>query len=491
MNLRSLKPTERQAVSSWLDRNGLPRDRPLPDATATKIAAELALPLETVQAASAALVAAASLHHEQSGAAFAPTLEQLRATPASARRPAVLSQLAARASSSESKLVDRLRSDLAAAREQIGKKLEQTPAGDVAGINAQCREWSAHVDALLAALDQRVVAELGPAPPGDDGRSITYTPFAVGSFGRHELSFYSDIDYGIVIEQDTPAVRDYFKRYADRIAQLLQAIEGDGGIHPCPDLSPSGLLGDALVGTPEQLAQRLVGRSDDMQRRTLRDQVCIQSALSAARPLPTTDAGGALFARFATAAERMLGATPPAMTADSGRRAALERVGMGLRDPFGVPDEIAHWNEVPGSGVDSGTAARAAAKKFVPLTPEQALAKGQVNIKHDLLRAMQIPLQALHLLFATQSAAGDDVLAELDQRGVIDHHFCDKLRDTLAACLRYRMLNDRAAGHSEPKLIEVTDRDRRAIRRMVPLLYRLRQGMEALATGDPNSFALK
>jgi len=478
-------------VSTWLDHHGVASDRPLARATADRIAADLNLPLPAVQQISAELVAAASAQHEQSGAAFATTLQQLRTTPASVRRPAVLSQLAARANSSEAALVDRLRSELATARSQIGAALEQTPAGDVPGINAQCQKWSAQVDALLVELDRRVATELGPAPAGADGHPITYLPYAVGSFGRRELSFYSDVDFGILIEQDTPAVRDYFKRYSDRIGQLLHAIEGDGGIHPCPDLSPNGLLGAALVDTPEQLAQRLVGRSDDMAQRTLRDQVCIQSALSAARPLATGGAGSALYDRFAATAERALGPTPPQLATDSGRRAALERVGMGLRDPFGVPDEVAHWNQVPGDGVDSGTAARAAAKKFVPLTPDQALAAGRVNIKHDLLRAMQIPLQALHLLFATRSAAGDDVLAELDQRGLIDHHFADKLRETLAACLRYRLLNDRRAGRSEPQLLEVTERDRRAIRRMVPLLYRLRQGMQALSTGDPNTFALK
>jgi hypothetical protein len=127
---------------------------------------------------------------------------------------------------------------------------------------------------------------------------------------------------------------------------------------------------------------------------------------------------------------------------------------------------------------------------FEPIAPEEAIAAGQVNIKHDIMKALQVPVFALRILYGVQATETTSVLQELGDRGLLDPAFGAKLIETYQAASAMRLRNHLAAGRSEDKLIEVTAADRRALLRMVPLLYRLRQELARLTPADPNRFTL-
>jgi hypothetical protein len=346
------------------------------------------------------------------------------------------------------------RARLEAARESAAEALRTGGSPQVA-----LARLTEAVDRIVGSCDERIRGELGEPP-------VAYSIVAAGSYARLEISPYSDLDYAIVLDRDTPAAKSYFTRYAARLEKLLERIDGKDRLHTCDLLSPSGKLGEALLDTPANLAARAAGASSDFDQLTAKDRDYIQTVLSCTRALPKIG-DPRLGEAFRAELERHLGATWPKIDSSGPRRALLDRILLSLRDPFGLPEEIPGWPKA----------------EHVPLDPEVAIESGKVNLKHDLMKALQIPLFALRVIYGIEETSGSDVLDALAKDGHLDRSFAAKLKETHLALLAMRVRNHLAVGRSDDRLTEISPADRRAIRRAVPLLYRLRQTLEAFRHG--------
>jgi hypothetical protein len=79
-----------------------------------------------------------------------------------------------------------------------------------------------------------------------------------GSGARHEASPYSDLDFFILLEDDSPAKVDFFERTTRTLGTTLSHAEGNSGLRLCNIMSP---LGDSsnprapkLIRTPHNMA---------------------------------------------------------------------------------------------------------------------------------------------------------------------------------------------------------------------------------------------
>lgn len=382
------------------------------------------------------------------------------------------------------------RVQLAELRASLRAQLDRADPMDVLEAS---RRWTLAVDGLMADLDAQVRTELGPPPPNPKtGEPLAYAFFATGSYGRMELSPYSDIDYGILIEADTPEIRSYFRSAAIRLRDLLERVDGEHGLRACREMSPSGYLGSAFVGTPDDLARRLAGATEDMPLRPLRDRSYIATGLGSARPFFGWSGGARLYDRFVRLANEQLGPAAPHVDESSERWRQVKELIPQMREPFGLPETMKDWLTVPEGGADlvKGAFWRTGAAPHVPRSPEDSLAEGRVNVKHDLLRCFQLPIQALRLLYAIDAHESGAVFDALVERGVLDPSFAGRLRSSLAEVQRMRLTNQLQAGRAEDKLTTLDDTTVRRIRRIVAVLLRFRQEMRRLGSEDPNGFAL-
>jgi hypothetical protein len=334
------------------------------------------------------------------------------------------------------------------------------------------RVYTSSVDRLVRSIDRQIGKEVG-APPRDaiTGRPAAYELFGMGSYGRRELAPYSDLDFGILIGASSAPVRDYFRRYAVRLGELLRAVDpSPHGLRPCDGLSAAGERGAALVDTAAGMAQRLAGRSPDFAELAPRARDYLQAGLSDTRPVLARGRRG-LHGEFIRETRRALGPAWPRPVEGSARATLIERLRPSLRDPFGLPDAARDpaWS--------AGLAAPA------PKDPSAAIREGQVNIKHDILRAFQTPVLMLRERYAVQSTDTDSVLRELAERGHLDARFARDLRWAYRTALRLRVRRHLQMETAEDRLGPLGPGDRRALRRMVPLLRELRRSMDALSAG--------
>ena len=354
----------------------------------------------------------------------------------------------------------------------------------ISGVDAT-RLVTERADYVVRVVDELVRAEIGP-PPDDPatGEPITFALFGAGSYGRYELSPYSDLDYGIVVDKDVPEMKTWTDRYAKKLGGAMREIAGDA-LAPCREMSPTGAMGAAFYGTPEDLAGRAAGTAPAMLALPPREREFITTALCTSRLALGDGAAREVYARFATALREELGPGAPDLVEGSPRAVLVDGLLAGMRDPFGVPERRPEW-----FGSDNNAAPnRPKLKQHMPIPPMQAIAEGKVNVKHDLLRALQLPIAALRALYDLDVSSSDDVLATLAKEGRMDPALSGKLRWALDAALAMRAKNQLALEAPVDKLRSVTDADKKALRAMVPILFRLRQGMES-AKQDKNGFSL-
>ena len=92
-------------------------------------------------------------------------------------------------------------------------------------IHAAQKEIFIAFQTFISGLIDDILAIMGPPPCGFDLR-------AMGSIGRREICPYSDLEYMILIAEDTPKVNTYFVTFA-KIFELQIACFGE-----CPDVLP-------------------------------------------------------------------------------------------------------------------------------------------------------------------------------------------------------------------------------------------------------------
>jgi hypothetical protein len=359
------------------------------------------------------------------------------------------------------------------ALQQSRQRLRSTLEAQKEPATGAVRRYTTEVDRLVRALDRRIVRELGPAP-------VAYQLIALGSYARKEMAPYSDLDLGVLTSRSGPAAQRYFQRYGRRLSAYLRVIDGRQGLRLCGNMSPHGTHADALVDTPERLASRLAGRSEDFAGRPLYERDYLQSALSSTRPV-LARGGGRLYPRFVAAARDRLGPPAPRMAPTRARAALIRRLLPSLREPFGLPEAQAQW----------GSAWLRGRSVPRPKDPARAIAGGDVNIKHDILRTLQTPvfiLRALHGVHRTDTVG---VLRQLARGGRIDAQLAGQLEQTFTEALRMRALHQLAAGRSDDRLGQLSRGEQRKVADMVPVLHRLRRGFDALGTADPNRFRLR
>lgn len=352
--------------------------------------------------------------------------------------------------------VARERAHLSRARAQLAEQVARPRADAVRALQRYTHE----VDRLVRAADRQVAKEIGKAPlDPTTGKPVAYELFAMGSYGRRELAPFSDLDYGILTARSSPQVRRYFSRYARHLGDLLGAIDGAGRLRPCTGMSPTGSYGDALVDTPDSLASCVAGSSRAVAKRAVREREYIQAALSSTRPVVRRGRAG-LHRRFVGETRALL---------SPNRGPLVEHLLPSLRDPFGLPAAAADpaWSR--------GLATPA------PKDPERAINAGQVNIKHDILRAFQIPVLVLRQLHGIRATDTASVLRQLERRGKIEPALGQGLRRALQDALRLRTRQHLAAGAPDDRLGKIGPREQRQIREMVPLLKALRQMVEPTA----------
>lgn len=372
-------------------------------------------------------------------------------------------------------LIGKNKTALAAARAEVARGLGRADSSAMEVM----RRYTKRVDQLIGRLDRQIVRELG-APPIDPatGRPTAYTLVAAGSYSRRELAPYSDIDHAILTQNASPAARQYFKAYAGRLDQLLVSIDGPDRHHLCELINPSGRLGDLLVGTPQQLARRLAGRSTKVAALPHRDRDYLQSCLSWTRPV-LSRGGGQLYRSFSRQVQKELGDPAPALRFTDPRAILVSRLLPSLREPFGIPRAATRWQQ------DQNIA------MHVPLDPDEAIARGKVNIKHDILKAIQAPIFVLRTLYNINRTDTVGVLGELKRRGRMDPNLADRLAQTYEAASRIRLKNHLKHGRSHDRLGPLAPDQQSAIRKMVQPLHQLNTAVERLLHEDPNSFVVR
>lgn len=354
------------------------------------------------------------------------------------------------------------------ARAELARDLQRLP------VARALQRFTQTIDQMIERIAAFIEEELGPPPLNPDtARPVAYQLFAAGSYARAALSPYSDVDYGLLIERDGPEVRAYFRQHTERLGEILAAVDPVGALHPCDLISPTGAAKDALIDTPTEMAKRaaleLDGESDDATKTV----EYVTSALNATRPVFARHGGQTLHDELVAHRERELGSPAPNLD-PRGQRAALVKLLLrSLRVPFGVPKQV------------PGTFGR-----FVGQAPEAALEAGRVNVKHDLFKALYFPVVTLAALYGVQEVGIPEILRTLESKNQIPKVLAARLEEIYEALIKWRSLNHVAHGKSEDVLEPLEDHHVRAIRRMIPILFRLEQSLSRLADGDPNRFSL-
>ncbi len=146
--------------------------------------------------------------------------------------------------------------------EQVVKDMRQ--ASSAALLEPDCdivqvqTEISNSFGLLMGELAKKAEAKLGPPP----------TPYAIvglGSLSRNEASPYSDLDFAILIRDDSEQTRAYFQKLNTEMSQLVLGLKESqiatrgiaycvGGLNP-PYIAKGQKLGSvALLDTPKKLA---------------------------------------------------------------------------------------------------------------------------------------------------------------------------------------------------------------------------------------------
>lgn len=97
-------------------------------------------------------------------------------------------------------------------------------------------------------------------PIGDN-----FAVLGLGSLGRGNASFYSDLDFAIVVENNSPEVEQFFKEFLTQVNQLIESYKDEGLCFceghinpPYYDYDGSGDISEAgskdLIGTSNKLA---------------------------------------------------------------------------------------------------------------------------------------------------------------------------------------------------------------------------------------------
>lgn len=357
---------------------------------------------------------------------------------------------------------------LAEARAALALDLERLP------VTRALARFTWVVDQIIERLGACIERELGPPPPDPSTRHpAAYQLFAAGSYARSALSPFSDVDYGLLISHDSPKVREYFRRYTTRLGELLSAVDPAGALHACDLISPTGRAKDALIGTPAALARRAAGAAAENDYDSTKVAVYVYTALNTTRPVFACHGGTSLHHQLEERREAELGPSAPHMEPGSPRAKLVEMLLRSMRSPFGVP------KQVPGTfGPYDGR------------SPEEALSVGRVNVKHDLWKALYFPVVTMASLHGVREVGFPETLRTLASLGHIPEIIARRLEEIHDALLSWRAKNHLTHGRSKEVLVPLEPHHVRAIRRMVPVLFRLEQELRRLSVTDPNRFQL-
>ncbi len=112
------------------------------------------------------------------------------------------------------------------------------------------------VDQVMSTIASRAVAEV----PG--AKNLDLTVAAIGKYGRRQVGPYSSLDFAVLTGKGDPASRALATQVAHRMVNHLKALGGTSvlmpGLRADAYMSPVGLYGKTLVGTPLDLAKAAV-----------------------------------------------------------------------------------------------------------------------------------------------------------------------------------------------------------------------------------------
>lgn len=115
---------------------------------------------------------------------------------------------------------------------------------------------SAQMDDLMAHIAAKAVVEVRGA------RDLPLTVAAIGAYGRRSVGPFSSLDFAVLVGKDNLSSLKIARKVASKIVSNLKAMGETthvrAGVRPGSYLSPGGLFGTALVGTPGDLAKAAV-----------------------------------------------------------------------------------------------------------------------------------------------------------------------------------------------------------------------------------------
>ena len=129
--------------------------------------------------------------------------------------------------------------------EQEDEKAQPNYLALTPGITADTIDY---VNSMIA----QTVAKLGPSP-------VPFSLFTMGSMARDESGFFTDLEIGILVQQKTPAVQEYFTKFAQILADRLYllgehpAVQGKGLRIDEADNAPAHMKWFARYASPTQM----------------------------------------------------------------------------------------------------------------------------------------------------------------------------------------------------------------------------------------------
>jgi hypothetical protein len=149
----------------------------------------------------------------------------------------------------------------------------------------------------------------------------------------------------------------------------------------------------------------------------------------------------------------------------------VERLLPSLRDPFGLPVGAADpiWSR--------GLATPA------PKDPDKAIRSGEVNIKHDILRVFQMPVNLFRTVHGIKATDTRGVIRQMVRRGHLDPTLGRQLDRVFTSAIRLRARRHLVRHTADDKLGPLSKRQQQQIRAMVPVLERLRREAELATAG--------
>jgi len=258
------------------------------------------------------------------------------------------------------------------------------------------------IDTLLQAMSEEALAEVGDAP----------TPFAVmalGSYGRQELSPYSDLDYGIVLDPADPAAVKWGRKFAEalsrRIKQLGETtIFGLRGTRSCTTFSPVGFKALQLVGSIESYKKQFA--SDAPSDQAMRDVLL--------NPRPVFGDAEVIKGLTSTLVEHLDAA--PAQSPGS-RQAVLQKV-----------------------------------LDYLPTrrNPSGELAKdGVLDVKDELFRAFVYPGIMMAVAWDLESTSSIGRLKEAEEKGLVDPRLARAVEAAMEAAIQLRLHSHSEQGREQ------------------------------------------